>query len=247
MSEIFELTLIIPVFNGADFLSATMTAVAQWIELSARPIQLVMVDDGSSDQTKNMLMDFGGTHAYCTVISLPANRGKGYALRSGMERAEGKYVAFTDADLPYGLAALERMIEVIHRNQAIYLLYGSRAHGASAVIRGYGLIRKAGRLFFSWATRFFLASDVLDTQCGIKLFRRELAQIAVQSAVVDRFAFDMELFALAKANVWQYQDFPVELTHRKESSVRIVSDTFAMLRDMIRIRRNLKKGVYVRH
>lgn len=247
MSNVFELSLIIPVFNGAVFLSETLGAAAQWIEHSARHIQLIMVNDGSTDKTQDILADFANAHAYCMVLNLPVNRGKGNALRSGMAYATGEYVAFTDADLPYGLSVFECMIGVIRENSAVYLLYGSRAHQASAVIRGYGLIRKAGRLFFSLAARVFLALDVKDTQCGIKLLRRELAQAAVKLTRVDRFAFDMELFVLARVNFWTYQDFPVELTHRKESSVRVVNDTFGMLRDMIRIRRNLSNGTYVRH
>lgn len=247
MSENFALSVIIPIFNGADFLPQTLAATAKWIENSPVSIQLILVNDGSTDKTENIINGFAGSRAYCAAVTVPVNRGKGFALRSGMERALGQYFAFTDADLPYGLSIFERMIEVLRENPTVHLLYGSRAHRASAVIKGYGLIRRAGRLFFSLATRVFLALDVKDTQCGIKLLRRELAQAAVKLTRVDRFAFDMELFVLARANFWPYQDFPVELTHRKESSVRVVGDTFNMLHDMMRIRKNLKSGVYVRH
>ncbi|MBI5728706.1 MAG: glycosyltransferase [Candidatus Magasanikbacteria bacterium] len=249
MNDAGALSLIIPVFNGAKFLAVKLEEISQWMMKSHQPIELIIVNDGSSDGTRGVIADFVVKYGSlaCTIVNLPENRGKGYAIREGFKRARWPWVAFTDADIPYGLEVLERMMGAVRADASIYLLYGSRAHHDSGNIVDYGWIRRLGRYFFSIITTFFLTADAADTNCGVKMFRSELTQLAARVAVIDRFAFDMELFAIARVNGWKYQDFPVQLTHRKESSVRLVVDTFLMLRDMVIIRWQIRQDKYVRH
>lgn len=248
MNEAVDLSLIIPIFNGGCFLEDTLDRLARWVQTQSKSIELFFVNDGSIDDTERILSNFKARQVIrCMLITLPTNRGKGFAIRSALKYTHGHFVAFTDADLPYGLDALAQMMESMNQDANIYLLYGSRAHHGSGALKGYGFIRKIGRWFFSFITRFFLTADVADANCGIKMFHSQLAELAATTAHTDRFAFDMELFAIARANGWRYADFPVQLSHRKESSVRLVTDTLLMLRDMMRISRNLREGIYVRH
>jgi dolichyl-phosphate beta-glucosyltransferase len=95
--------------------------------------------------------------------------------------------------------------------------------------------------------RWLVIADVRDTQCGIKLLSRSFADLVLACSTVDRFAFDIELFVIALENKMSIQDFPVVLNHRKESSVRIITDTILMLIDIVKIRLKIWQGVYVRH
>ncbi len=237
-----ELSLVIPAYNAGDFLEETMVRLRTM--LLARPDwELLVVNDGSVDTTQKILMNSLSGIPRARSLDLSGNRGKGAALRAGMREARGTFVAFTDADLPYGLAVFDAMLSRMKREPLLALLYGSRSHTDSTQ-QGYGLIRGLGRLFFGTLIRVILP-DVGDTQCGIKLFRRELAQKIAEKGSIDGFAADIEFFVIARAQRMRYQDFPVALAHRKESSVRVVRDSFLMLKDMGVILYRRWRGDYV--
>lgn len=230
-----ELTIIIPVFNAAAFLEESLRRIRQWTEGRGGDVELIVVDDGSVDNTLAVARNFKGLANY-RVIGLKGNMGKGFALREAMKQARGEYIGFTDADLPYGLEAFDQMLQLMKTSPNLYFLYGSRSHVLSRSKKGYGAVRSIGRFFFSNLIRLIAVPGVSDTQCGIKMFRKKLVEAVIKKSVIDRFAIDIELFAIAKANNFAYQDFPVELTHRKESSVRLVKDTILMLADALRIK-----------
>lgn len=237
-----QLSIIIPVYNAGAFLSQTLSRLA---EEQGDGRELIVVDDGSGDDTFAVMEQFRSRIQNYHIIRLPHNRGKGFATRAGMKEAHGAYVAFTDADLPYGTSIFGTMLAVLKKKPEVHLLYGSRSHELSKEEKGYGAVRRFGRNFFSNVIRFLAVPKVKDTQCGIKMLTAELAKRAVETAIVDRFAFDIELFMIAKAHGWMYEEFPVTLSHRKESSVRLVYDTLRMLRDVVRISRRYAQGGYV--
>ncbi len=236
------LTLIVPVYNGEDFLAATLANLIKWRN-GRSEIEIIIVNDGSTDATESIIKE-AQKQSDLRSILLAHNKGKGAALRAGLASAKGSVVAFTDADLPYGLESIDAMCERIRTAPALQLLYGSRSHHKSVVRKDYGILRKFGRLFFSLAVRILAIPGVPDTQCGIKMLRRELVNAAVKLARLDRFAFDIELFTIARQNGMIMEPFPVELNHRRESSVRVVVDTLKMLFDILRIRLRSIRGFY---
>lgn len=239
-----SLSVIIPTYNADAFIGGVLERLRTWL-LSHEEIELIVVDDGSTDTTLSILRGLETKIPRLRIISIPSNKGKGFALRSGFAEAVGEYLAFTDADLPYGLSVFERMLEAMKKDSDLCLLYGSRSHELSKEEKGYGTIRRFGRNFFSNVIRFIAVPDVEDTQCGIKMLNRPLALEAIKVSKINRFAFDIELFMITKAHMWRYNSFPVELNHRKESSVRLVRDTIVMLRDVVSISRRHKRGDYV--
>lgn len=243
----FDLSVIIPVFNGEGFLEETIKTLAKWQKDNFKSAEIIFVNDGSFDRTKGILLSATGLLLNFQVLNLERNRGKGCAIREGMKCSHGEYVVFTDADLPYGLTVLEEMLHRLRNDKKIGLLYGSRSHNDSTAKNNYGFLRKIGRIFFSVIIDFFVLPDVPDSQCGIKMFSRELVQIIVKQSIVDRFAFDIELFVLARLNHISSEDFPVVLNHRRESSVRLVKDTILMLGDILKIKLRIIRGQYVRN
>lgn len=241
-----KLTIIIPVFNGQDFLEGNLQRIVAWRSRLGFWVDIIVVDDGSTDNTRKILDDFVMDKDFLKIIHLPRNTGKGYALRQGLEVAAGAFIGFTDSDLPYGLDIFTEMLAEAETKN-IALVYGSRSHSNSAPLVDYGWLRKCGRKFFSFVVGSLIIKNIPDTQCGIKLINAKLAKIVANKSVVNRFAFDIELFMIALANKFLLQDSPVVLNHRKESSIHVVKDTLRMLYDIIRIKVNVFKKYYVWH
>jgi dolichyl-phosphate beta-glucosyltransferase len=210
-------------------------------------VEVVVVNDGSTDMTASLLETWKGKFSCYEVVSLPTNRGKGAAIREGLRTARGGAIIFTDADLPYGVNIFGELYTKCINQPGISYLYGSRTNRDSVSEHGYGFLRQFGSSFFSTVVRWLVIADVRDTQCGIKLLSRSFADLVLACSTVDRFAFDIELFVIALENKMSIQDFPVVLNHRKESSVRIITDTILMLIDIVKIRLKIWQGVYVRH
>ncbi len=245
-----ELSLIVPAYNAATFLQATLVRLREWL-LVHESAEIIVVDDGSSDQTAQIAEAFARNCSRLSVLRLEQNSGKGAALRVGIGTACGQYIAFTDVDLPYGLAVLDEMFETLKQNPPLAFLYGSRSHRLSAEQKGYGLFRsyysRLGRRGVAFFLRFFGIGDVKDTLCGVKMMTKELSTTIIAKATVNRFAMDIEWFVIARVNRYQYQDFPVELNHRKESSLRLVRDTFLIFGDIVCMAFRYLSGYYYVH
>lgn len=239
-------TIVIPIYNAGAFIEETIRDVVRVFSGAAEPWEIIAVNDGSTDTTAAALERMAKETPGLRVVHMEVNGGKGRALRRGMREARGECVAFTDADLPYGAPALVSLLERMKEDPSLQFVYGSRSHASSVERRGYGLLRRIGRLFFSVVVRALAAPGVQDTQCGIKALRRPFLLRVLEVSRVDRFAFDVELFAIARAAGAASLAMPVSLNHRKESSVRLVTDTARMLRDIWRIRRNVKRRLYAK-
>ncbi len=238
------ISIIIPVFNAAQFLEISILRVLEFVKkFPPNTYQFIFINDGSIDQTFDILNKYLGNRADFLIINNKINRGKGYILREGIKCAKGKIVGFTDADLPYGLEIIEKMMELFNEYPGLQLLYGSRKHSSSSVLSGYPFFRRMGSNFFSKVTNFLLSLNVDDTQCGVKLFSKKFANLIISTTVIDRFAFDIELFVIAKINNLMIRDIGVSLNHQKISSVRMIVDTFNMLKDILRIRFRLPKYI----
>lgn len=241
-----ELSIIIPIYNSQKIIGESLSTISDWIRKQNINIELIAVDDGSTDQTRQIINEFASKIDNYEIISYEKNKGKGYAVKKGLKVAKGEYILFTDADLSYGLDIIARMYEHIKNHSDIDLLYGSRHHEESDYGE-YGIIRKIGRLFFSTYTRWVTSLDVFDTQCGIKIMTKKLADMVKDKITIDGFAFDIELFTIARANKLKYSEFPVVLENHDEGSIRIFRDTSKMIVDIFKIRINHKKGLYKNH
>jgi len=238
-----ELSLITPVYNGEKILRDTLEKLSDFLRANS-DVELILVNDGSTDNSKKILEEFLKNNERTEIVNLENNQGKGKALKAGSKMAQGRFIGFTDADLPYGLKIINSMCKELRENSSVSLLFGSRGNKYSK-FSNYGLLRKGGRLFFSWIIRILVLPDISDTQCGVKVMKKELAKLVAEKSTINRFAFDIELFVITKINGLFYKDFPVELQNQKESSVRILNDTLLMLLDIWRIRKNIKNKIYI--
>jgi dolichyl-phosphate beta-glucosyltransferase len=236
------LSLVIPAYNEAGRLTHTLATVGAALPRLADVAELIVVDDGSSDDTATIAEQASG-RVPVRVIRLGRNRGKGVAVAAGIAAARHPLVAFTDADSPYDLESLRPMLAALASGRCDVAI-GARDLPDSQINRGYGALRYLSGQTFSLLTWLAIGLPFRDSQCGLKAFRAEAARPLFAMRTVDGFGFDFELLAAALANGLVIERFPVKLTHDDDSRIDLVRDSLRMTRDLVQVRRNLRRGAY---
>jgi dolichyl-phosphate beta-glucosyltransferase len=233
------LTLIFPCYNEAERLPETLAAYLA--QLSRRPgeVEILVVDDGSTDQTFAVAQAIAARDDRVRVIRSQPNRGKGHGVRTGMLQARGELLVFTDADGSYGPGEVARVTAALARAPVVI---GSRPAGWAT---GPPARRLASRLF-NRAIQALLGLPYRDTQCGLKGFRRHAALELFGRAQLDGFAFDVELLFLTRRLGLVVNEVPVRAEVRDGSKVQLAVDAVAMLGDVLRVRRWAVSGGYDR-
>ena len=237
-----RLSVVLPAFREAEVIGDTLAALRDGLSGVApgEALELIVVDDGSDDATVEGARAAGADR----VIALDANRGKGAAVRAGMLAAAGEVVVFTDADLQY---PPDRITAVLARLEGeVGAVIARRERSGEAPLRRVGT-RTVSRLARTLVLNPAGAAGHLgaDTQCGLKVFRRPVAQEVFGRCRVDRFGFDVEVLALlALLGVPVAVETVAATAAPRRSSVRVLRDGAAILRDLLRIRRWLRRGVY---
>ncbi len=224
-----DLTVIIPAFNEADRLPATLDKLTTYLLGWGIDYRVLVADDGSGDATSQCTV--GRPH--CSTIRLPQNRGKGCAVRTAMFHATGRVVAFTDADLPFDLSALRSGYQTITRGQC-EVVFGTR-HLAEAHHAPRRLSRRIASRVFRGVVQRLVPLPVPDTQCGLKLFSRHAALDIFSRATIDGFAFDTEIVALVRHLGLAFRQVAVVLVHEYSSSLSVTRSALPMLWDVLKL------------
>lgn len=234
------LSVVLPAFDEASRIAVSVERALGFLGRQGYSSELIVVSDGSRDGTAAIARAAGGPRA--RVIELPANRGKGFAVRTGVLASEGDHVLLSDVDLS---APLEQVDRFLARHQAgCDVLFGSRALGDSDVrVRQAWWRQSMGRVFNRIARRV-AAVEMGDTQCGFKSFRRDAARAIFERARIDRYAFDVEVLWIARRLALRVEELPVTWTNDPHSKVHPVRDSARMLFDLAAIRWHAVRGVY---
>ena len=222
------LTVILPCYNEAERLPATLQALLAHLSAAPGQVEVLVVDDGSTDATVSVAGAAAAADRRVRVLSYGPNRGKGFAVRTGMLAAQGDLVVFTDADGSYQPSDLDRIVAAL--DQAPVAI-GSRAGGANG-----SLARRAASRVFNLAIRGSLGLPFGDTQSGLKGFRRPAAQQIFSQARVDGFAFDVEVLWLARQLRLEVIEVGVQAMERLGSKVQMVADALEMLGEVWTVR-----------
>jgi dolichyl-phosphate beta-glucosyltransferase len=213
---------------------------------SGRSFEILIVVEQSTDGTLDIARKATVDQPNFRVIDNLVQRGKGYAVRSGMRQAKGAIAFYMDADLSVPLEEIDAFLAHFEAHPEEDVLIGSRQHPASRIERRQGLIRQSMGRTFNRILRCVSLLPFRDTQCGFKAFRREAAQEIFAVQTVDGFAFDVEVMLLAQALGCRIRELPVRWLNSTESKVRIVRDSLRMLMDVIIIRRRTGRILPVR-
>ena len=237
-----RLSVIVPAFREERRVGQTVATLKRELATVGPPgsVEIVVVDDGSGDATAARARDAGADQ----VVSFARNRGKGAAVRAGVEVATGATVAFTDADLAYPPAQLTQLLEKIEAGWDAVI--GDRHHSDTLTLKGQSSVRSFGSRVVNVATHVLLRGNYRDTQCGLKAFRRDVAQVVFGAGTIDGFAFDIELLHLIEVFGLSLAEVPVQVVNTDTSTVRAIRDGVGVGRDIILIRRRSRRGGYPR-
>jgi dolichyl-phosphate beta-glucosyltransferase len=213
--------------------------------LSARPwsfCEVLVVDDGSRDRTVAVAEEFAKQSRCLRVLRYPGNRGKGYAVRTGMLEAKGDWVLFSDADLSSPIEEFDKLYAATERDSAAIAI-GSRALDRSLIGVHQPLFRERAGQVYNLAMRAALGLDLADTQCGFKLYRRDAALAAFSRQKLERFSFDAEVLFIARKLGFRITEVPVRWNNVEGTKVGMFSGAQSFL-DLITIRMNAARGDY---
>jgi glycosyltransferase involved in cell wall biosynthesis len=234
-------SLVIPVYNGEAFLGESLERIEDFHRSSELDGETVVVDDGSTDGTPEILAAHTGKHL--STQRLPTNRGKFAALRTGMAAARGACRVFTDADLPYGLDAIPVMSELVTA-KGFHIVVGDRTLAESELHTEQPGIRRISTRAFSFAVRMLVTGELFDTQVGLKAFRGDVAEALFGVLTDDGFAGDVELLYIALKYNLAIRRIPVRLVGSGPSTVSVVGHSLPMLQRIAGLRRGWRSGRY---
>ncbi len=238
MSEPF-LSIVVPAYNEARRIRATLEKLCSFKEIKDYSIELMVVDDGSTDQTLETVSQFPAVR----VVKNDRNHGKGFSVRHGVLEARGEYVLFSDADLSSPIEEVDKLLSAIESSGADAAV-GSRALERELVGIHQPWFRDMGGRLFNLLVRVFTGLKLHDTQCGFKLFKRNSTLQAFERQRIEGFGFDPELLFLIEKGGGRVAEVPVRWNDNPATKVRFLRDSTRMVLDLIAIRWRSLTGKY---
>lgn len=235
-------SIVIPAYNESERLGPTLDKVIAHDAEQGWQAEIVVVNDGSKDDTAEIVLAYGRSYPRVRLVENPGNRGKGYAVKNGMLQATGEILLMTDADLSAPIYEAGKLFAAIEAGADVAI--GSRWLDARTQTARQSLARQLGGRVFNLAIRVILGLRQKDTQCGFKAFTREAAQRLFPLQRVDRWGFDPELLYLAKKYHMRVDEVAVEWAHDERSKIDPLKDGFRILNDVVQVRRNAMAGKY---
>jgi dolichyl-phosphate beta-glucosyltransferase len=228
-------SIVIPAHNEAARLPGTLARILEYGRANRGCVaEIIVVDDGSRDETAAVARRYATTEIPIHVISYSENAGKGYAIRRGILAAEAPLILLSDADLSTPIEELETLRAALEGHD---IVIGSRAIDESLVKKRQGWLRQWMGRTFNRIVRKMTRIPYADTQCGFKLLASEAAKPIFRIAVIDRFAFDVEMIVIASKLGFRIAEVPVHWFNSPDSRVHIIRDSALMLKDVFFIRR----------
>jgi glycosyltransferase involved in cell wall biosynthesis len=221
------LSVVVPAYNEARRLKTSLPSLLDVADDAGA--EVIVVDDGSDDDTAAVAADHLADLPGGRVVRLPLNSGKGAAVRAGVAHARGRSIVFMDADLATDLNDLPALVDAL---ETADIAIGSRVLPGSTVDGASASRARMGRTFNRMA-RAVTGLKLRDTQCGFKAFRAPVAQLLFHLGVVDGFAFDVEILALARRMGYRVAEVPVHWRAIEDSRVDVVRDPMRMVRDVV--------------
>lgn len=241
--RLHSLSIVIPAYNEARRLPGTLRRILDWLgEQEFSFCEVLVVDDGSRDQTASLAEDLARAYPVIRVLKNPGNRGKGYAVRHGMLEAKGDWVLFTDADLSTPIEEVKTLYRRAREGEAAIAI-GSRALDPSLVEVHQAALREWSGKVFNLAMRAVTGLQFRDTQCGFKLFEGYAARQVFSRQKLDGFSFDVEALFIARRLSLSAVEVPVRWRNVEGTKVGALNGVQSFA-DLLRIRWSGAKGIY---
>jgi putative flippase GtrA len=238
----FELSIIIPAYNEEKRIIKTIHSIKEYLNFKNINAEIIVVDDGSKDNTVEVVQSLSSLISNLKIISYKKNRGKGYAVARGIFESSGQYILFTDADNSTDINNYSILKREINENE---IVIGSRYLKKSDIVKKQSnlrvLISRIGNFFI----RAFIIDGIVDTQCGFKLLRHRAAKEIFCRQKIYRFGFDIEMLVIAKSLEYSVTEVPVVWSDVLGSRFSPVRDSIRVFVDIAQIKINLWIGKYI--
>ena len=239
------ISIVIPAYEEEDRLSDPLRRIFAFIERENLAAEVIVVDDGSRDKTsetaEKVCAEFPAIES--KVIRYEENRGKGFAVKTGLLAAVAEIAIFSDADLSTPIEELEKLVKPI-RDGEYDVAFGSRALDRSLIGTHQPWRREQGGKVMNLIIRTMSGLKFFDTQCGFKAFNMKKFRPLLEVMTIDRFGFDVEFLFVAQYHGLRLREIPVRWNNVEGSKVSVFRDTRRMISELSQIRRNAKSGVY---
>ena len=239
------ISIVVPAFEEQARLGDSVEKILRYIESENLSAELIVVDDGSKDDTAEI-----GEKACAPfpeiqtqVIRYETNRGKGYAVKTGLLAAKGEIALFSDADLSTPIEELPKLVAPIQRGE-YDLTFGSRALDRSLIGAHQPWRREQGGKVFNFIVKTLTGLPFWDTQCGFKAFNMIKFRPLLDVMQIERFGFDVEFLYVASLRGLRLKEIPVRWNHDERTKVNVFRDSQRMFNEVRQIRKNSRKGVY---
>lgn len=229
-----RLSVVIPCYNEEQRLPRTIEEIERYLDGRGTSYELILVDDGSSDGTRQVMDAAAARNSAVRVEALPANRGKGRALASGVAIARGEEVLVTDADLSTPIEELEQLDAALAAGAGVAI--ASRAVKGSRVEVSQPIYRVLMGKAFNLIVQLVLLPGIWDTQCGFKLFRADVARPVFAAMTTDGFGYDPEVLYLAKRKGVRIAEVPVTWRNSAPTKVMAIRSSLDMFKHVVKVR-----------
>ena len=234
------ISIVIAAYNEEKRIGKSLLKIKDYLDAQDFAYEIIVVDDGSTDNTKQVAIGYKPEITNLKILSYPINKGKGYALRQGVFASTGAAVLLTDADLSTPIEELSDMLPLVSGCEYDVVI-GSRALKPETIIKKQPWWRQGMGKTFNRIVKLLVLEGFKDTQCGFKLFSGEAARNLFKEARINRFAYDVEILALAKKRNYGVSEVPVRWINSPDSKVNPVFDSLQMFFDLVKIRLRIGK------
>ena len=235
-------SIVLPAYNESERIAATIEKIAAFAAQKDWKAEIIVVNDGSTDDTAEVVGRCAAKFPSIRLLNNPGNRGKGYSVRNGMLQAQGDILLFSDADLSSPITEAEKLFVAIAAGADVAI--GSRWLKTDLQTRRQPVHRQLLGRAFNLALRLSLGLQFADTQCGFKAFTHKAALELFSLQKIERWGFDPELLYLARRMDLRVVEIPVAWAHREGTRINPVRDGMRMLAEMVQIRWNGLRGEY---
>jgi dolichyl-phosphate beta-glucosyltransferase len=229
-----DVSVVVPAYNEERRLPPTLIDMIDFFDRQPLSYEIIVVDDGSSDSTSEVVRKFERVRPHVKLIQLPKNYGKGHAVRVGVLNSRGRAILFADADGATPIEEFSKLYSALESGSEIVI--GSRALASATTKVSTSVHRKLLGRIFNRCVNAVLLPSIADTQCGFKIFTRRAALFLFKRQRADRFSFDVEiLFMATKAGI-SIREIAINWRNIPGSKVNLIVDSLRMLQDVFRFR-----------
>jgi dolichyl-phosphate beta-glucosyltransferase len=228
-----DLSIVIPAYNEEKRITATLESIFEFLKNRSRKFEIIVVDDGSSDNTAAIVENLKDIHPELKLVRNGVNRGKGFSVRNGVAESSGQYCLFTDADSSSPVENILLFLPFAGENK---IVIGSRKLKQSQIRTRQPFFREFIGRGFNFLVRMMVFRGIKDTQCGFKMFSRKIAKDLFPMLTIDGFAFDVELLYLCRKMGFEIAEVPISWKHDDRSTIKPFRDSLMMFYEILKIR-----------